>query len=121
MKTHRAGINEGFLVKHRLKLTGLTSENAKAILSELDCLSGVDRIMLDPGKGSIEITYDGSQLNIDEVIGIVHRHGVRAGTSWWNRMKLGFDRQIDQNVRDNAGYRPTCCSNGPNGKGHLRD
>ena len=31
MSKHRAGVNEGFLIKHKLKLQGLVAENAEAI------------------------------------------------------------------------------------------
>ena len=42
MTQHRAGVNEGFLTKHKLKLTDLNHVNAQEIEIELDTLVGVD-------------------------------------------------------------------------------
>lgn len=113
MGKHRAGINEGFLTRHKLKLVNLNAENAESIRSQIDAMIGVDEVSLDLEKRTIKIAYDGSQHDIDEMLEIVARQGVQVSSGWWNQFKLRRDRETDQNIKDNAKHQPHCCNKVP--------
>ena len=115
MTQHRAGVNEGFLTKHKLKLTDLDKINAKAIQTELDALVAIDSVCIDLDKSTIKIAYDASHHDIDEIIGIIAKHGAGVSADRWNKWKLGWDRQVDQNIKDNAKHEPYCCKKLPPG------
>ena len=101
------------MVKHGLKLTGLNHDNANTIQSDIDAMPGVDHVRVNSDKGRITVAYDGSRQSIDELLAAARRHRADVGTGWWNRLKLGLDRQKDQTIRDNAAYRPSCCNKPP--------
>jgi hypothetical protein len=87
MKSRESGmpeedIWEGFFENHRLKLSGLSSDDAKAILCELNYLNGVNRLVLDPAMLSISIAYCGSQHNIDQFMAAVRKYGVKTRNGW---------------------------------------
>lgn len=113
MKTHRQGINPGFLTRHRLSLNGLNKANAAAIYAELDGLLQVDEVHVDLRRSSISVTYDASHHNIDEIIDVVVQHGASVKDSWWSRTRLGWQRQTDENIRANAKHEPFCCNKVP--------
>ena len=60
MKTHRAGIIDGFIVHHRIKLSRVDSEVAESIRAEIDGLPGVDEVRVDEKKKTLWIAYDAS-------------------------------------------------------------
>ena len=107
MKTHNPEINPGYLVRHTFKLDRCDPQQAESARSALLELAGMDQVIIEPEERILKLAYDGSQHNIDELLAIVRQNGLRPRKSWWNRMKLGFARNIDQNVWDNAGYHPS--------------
>ena len=118
MSEHRVGVNPGFLAKHTLNLAGLSTAEGRLLVEELDELPGVDGVWLNEEKGRLKIAYDASKHNIDEVIACINRHGASLKAGWWDRLKLDWQRQTDQNLKDNANYKPHCCSKDPSGGHH---
>tara|TARA_R110000868_G_scaffold96209_3_gene264719 strand:+ start:2728 stop:3075 length:348 start_codon:yes stop_codon:yes gene_type:complete len=113
MSEHRLGINPGFLTKHTFGLSGLNESNAQAIAVELDKLPCVDGVWLNRNKESLKIAYDASHHNVDEMIAIIEKHGAKVKDSWWSRTKLGWQRQTDENIKDNAKHEAHCCNKMP--------
>lgn len=113
MSAHRYGINPGFLTRHTLKVSGLNENNARAIIAELDELPCMDGVWLNRTKGTLKITYDASHHNIDEMIAIIEKHGAAIKDSWWSRTRLGWQRQTDENIKDNAKHEAHCCNKMP--------
>jgi len=113
MSEHREGINPGFLAKHELSLCGLNEDNAKLIITELDSLPCMDRVELNHSKQTLKLAYDASHHSIDEMIAVVEKHGASIKDSWWSRTKLGWQRQTDENIKDNATHEPHCCNKMP--------
>lgn len=113
MNQHRTGISPGFLTKHRLVLQGLNDINANAIVAELDQLPCMDSVIINRKKQSIKLHYDASRHHIDEMIAIVIKHGATVKEGWWNHIRLGWQRQIDQNIKENAQHEPHCCNKNP--------
>lgn len=113
MNKHRIGVNPGFLAKHKLALRGLNPANAKAIFSEIDQLPAVDSVSIDEEKQTIKIAYDASHHNIDEIIGIIKEQDVEISDGWWARTRLGWQRQTDQNIKDNSTHVASCCNKVP--------
>jgi hypothetical protein len=113
MNKHRIGVNPGFLAKHKLALTGLNAAKAKAIFSEIDNLPTVDAVWMNEEKQTIKIAYDASHHNIDEMIGIIQKHDAEISDGWWMRTKLGWQRQTDQNIKDNSTHIANCCNKMP--------
>lgn len=117
MTEHRLGINPGFLTKHTLSLSDTANSDFNAIMAEIDELPCVDMVRFDKRKRHLKIAYDASNHNIDEMIAIVERHGVAIKDSWWSRIKLGWQRQSDENIKENAHHEAACCSKMPPGFG----
>jgi hypothetical protein len=120
MTEHRLGINPGFLTKHTLSLASLNPSNISVIVAEIDELPCVDGVRFDEHKQTLKIAYDASHHNIDEMIAIVEKHGAAIKNSWWSRTKLGWQRQTDENIKDNAAHEAACCSKMPPGFGNKR-
>ena len=113
MKAHRKGINEAFLVRHTLKITGLNQDNADKIQGDLIQMDGVDQVAVRQEDGVLSASYDASYLGIDEIIGVVRGNGAEIKENWWARMKIGWARQTDRNLQDNAHHHPHCCNKTP--------
>jgi len=118
MTEHRLGINPGFLTKHQLGLVGLEQSNSKKLLTEIDALPWVDRVWLKAEKQTIKIAYEASHHSIDELIAIVEKHGASIKDSWWSQTKLGWQRQTDENIKNNAKHEPHCCNKVPSCNKH---
>ncbi|MBD2859866.1 hypothetical protein IB286_12720 [Spongiibacter sp. KMU-158] len=115
MTTHRFGINPGFLAKHKVKLHKLDPTNASKILAEIDELPWIDQVSLNSKNGQLKMVYEASHHNIDEMIAIIEKHGASISNDFWSRIKLGWQRQIDENIKDNAKHEAACCSKIPPG------
>ncbi|MDF1644977.1 MAG: hypothetical protein P1U80_12430 [Pseudomonadales bacterium] len=120
MTEHRLGINPGFMAKHTLTLSGLNQSNKQSIVSEIDQLPCVDDVSLNEDKQTLRVAYDASHHNIDEMIAIVEKHGGVIKDSWWSRTKLGWQRQTDDNIKENAKHEAACCSKMPPGFNNKR-
>ena len=113
MTEHREGINPGFLIHHKLALTGLSAANADDIRSELDELPGMDSVSVDTSRQCLKVAYDASHLNIDRIIEVIEQQGAGLRTGWWTRMKLNWQRQTDSNIQENFTHEAHCCSKMP--------
>lgn len=112
---HRAGVSEAYLVKRHLRIETLEPGSAESLCDEINRIIGIDSVAIDPQTRQLDIAYDASVLNIDDIEAVFTRNGVAFAHGWWNRTKLEHYRFVDQNVRDNAKADPHCCSKPPPG------
>ncbi|TCK02345.1 heavy-metal-associated domain-containing protein [Marinobacterium mangrovicola] len=110
---HKPGVREAFLVQRHLLLESLDAGKAAAIAEEIEPLRGVDSVRLDPDSQRLDIAYDASVLQLDQIEAIVRSHGSDLDQGWWTRFKEGWYRYTDQNIKDNAKHEPFCCSKVP--------
>lgn len=108
-------IHQGYVVKHHLKFDGLNQGNSDEMQIAIEELPGIVSVDFNEEKGIVSLEYDASQLYVDEILVVLRKFGIEPKNSWWNRLKLGFGRQSDQNIKDNAGHHPVCCSKPPTG------
>lgn len=113
MTEHREGIDPGFLINHKLALTGLTAGKAQGIYAELNDLPGVNAVSVDESGQSVKISYDASHQDIDRIIEVIEQQGAEVRSDWWNRIKLSWQRQTDRNIKDNFSHEAQCCSKMP--------
>ncbi len=113
MNAHRSEVDPGFLTTHKLSLDGLTENNVSLIAQEINGLSYIDNFQLNLEKTSLNISYDASQRNIDEVISILEKHGASLKLGWWSHRKLSWQRQIDENIKANSKHVAHCCNKTP--------
>jgi hypothetical protein len=115
MTTHKPGIKLGFLAKHRLQLVDVSQTTAELIIQELSELPHVDMAKMNPSRTVLSVHYEASHHNIDEVIDLLKKHGVNLKENWWVHFKLAWQRQVDENIRDNSKFEPHCCNKLPRG------
>ena len=116
MDRHRIGVNEAFLVKHRLKLTGLSQQNVEQARYKIENTRGIDSIELRVDISMMSVSYDASITSISSIFDLLQSESIEPAPDWWNQLKLSWDKQIDQNVRDNAKHVPHCCNKPPQRK-----
>lgn len=112
-KPHKTISQQGFLVRRQLRVRGLDKDRLSGLANELIESPNIDHIEFDARKGRFEITYDASRWCLDDVITVVRENGGDVIRSGWQRMKLGWYRSTDDNVRANAEIEPFCCSKMP--------
>ena len=112
---HRAGVTEVNLVIRKLQLKGLTEFNREKIISEIDQAVGVDSVNIDIKDGLLHIAYDVTNINLDAIKLLLRKHGAAFSEGWWNHLKEGYYKFVDQNMRDNFKHKPACCSRPPPG------
>ncbi len=109
---HKPGVHDAYLMKRHLKLDDLDADKAALIAQEIHQLVGVDTVALDPETQRLDIAYDASVLQIEQIETVVRRHGSDLDHRWWTRFKEGWYRYTD----DNAQHEPWCCSKVPHRK-----
>lgn len=114
---HRLGVFEVNLVIRHLKLESVTPENISAVVDEIDQLYGLDGVSFDEKSQVINLAYDASRVGIQGIEEIFEKHGVDICHNWWTNLKEGYYRFVDDNVKDNAKHKPTCCNKIPPGAG----
>ena len=115
-QAHKLGVNENFLMVRHLRLEGLTEENRHTITEEISQLIGVDAVSITDSENLLNIAYDASTRQLDEIEEIVRRNGCDISHDWWTHFKEGWYRFTDQNAKDNARHDPWSCHKNPPGR-----
>lgn len=110
---HRLGVSEVNLVVRHLKITKYDDNSIRSAMKEINELDGLDDISFDQKSGVLNLAYDAAQRNIEEIEDLLKRYKIELGRDWWTRFKEGYYKFVDQNVKDNAKHRPTCCNRTP--------
>jgi len=105
----KLGIREEYVVKRRLKLAEELRVPVGELLTALDVAPGVAQAELDRGRRRLLIAYDASTQCVDGVVGVLEEHGVAVATDWWSRLRVGWYRETDANIHENAGLEPWSC------------
>ncbi|WP_339616334.1 hypothetical protein [uncultured Gilvimarinus sp.] len=113
MKTYSKAVTPGFLTQYSLPLVGLNEGQVEAIERDVGGLIGVDWVSVCTQKSTLIVRYDASLISIDEVIFTLSDYGLSLGDSWWGRLKLSWQRQIDSNIADSAKHEAHCCNQVP--------
>lgn len=108
---HRPGVNEQSLVSRSLSLdtAQVTEEELEQILTELDQLPGIDSVDFQADKQWLQLHYDASHLNFEQIEACLNRHKIDATRGWLNRLKAGYYEFVDENIRANLKHQPHCC------------
>ena len=113
---HKAGVNEGSLMIRHLKLEGAVDDNQQLIVQEIDQLLGVDSVSINASESLLNVAYDATKRQLDEVEEIVRKYECDIADDWWTHIKEGYYKFVDQNVKDNASHEPWSCHKPPSGR-----
>lgn len=109
MTKHKLGVDSNYLVKRRLLIAGIFPQNGPALTQSIEALIGVDTVTLDLPTGALDVHYDASKRQLDDIVKIVTLEGSMLSTSRWQRFKRGWYRYFDQNIKENAAKAPWRC------------
>jgi hypothetical protein len=112
---HRTGVSEVTLVARHLKLESAQILNINNAVEEIDQLKGLDGVSFDEKSQVLNIAYDATQLNIDDIEKIILKYGLEVSHDWWTHFKESYYRFVDENVKDNSKTVSHCCSKPPAG------
>lgn len=111
--THQSGVTGANRVTRKLKLSGVSEGQADALVSEIRQLSGMEIVGYSPASATLTFVYDAAQCGVDTVAKVLNSFGAGFASSTWNRVKMGYFRFTDQNIKDNAAHQPHCCNKSP--------
>ncbi|MDD3762896.1 MAG: hypothetical protein VX836_19815 [Pseudomonadota bacterium] len=114
-KPHKPGIHEACLVTRKLLLAGLDDDKAALLSSALADFDGIDSAALDRRRSRLRVVYDAARIDIDALERLVRECGLSIDDSRWARIKEGWYRFVDENVRDNFRSQPRGCHHPPPG------
>ncbi|MCZ0867244.1 cation transporter [Dasania sp. GY-19] len=115
-KTHKVGVNENWLMSRHLRLEGSVEKNHQLIVQEVDQLLGVDAVSINATESLLNVAYDATKRQLDEIEEIVRKHECDIAHDWWTHFKEGYYKFVDQNVKDNASHEPWSCHKRPPGR-----
>lgn len=106
--------NSAFTIKHRLAFYGLQQEGVDQKLAELEALVGVVQVIL-PNKRTDQLLmqYDASKTQLPQLLSKMEAWEITPTSTWWNKFKLSWALQVDQNILDNSRHVHHCCSKAP--------
>lgn len=107
---HRPGVKEINLVNRHLKLEGVTAENKTAIISEIDTLIGIENVSFDERTATLNMAYDATHCDLDGIESLLQAHGADTSDGLWTKIKEGYYKFVDQNIKDNDEHDPHCCN-----------
>jgi hypothetical protein len=105
----RPGINEIFLLSRSLRFVASESWDTELIVTKIDDMPGINTVSLDNDQLMLHLSYDASQLSIDEIEEVIEKCGIRISRDWWTRIKKNWYQFTDSNSRSNASHRSGCC------------
>lgn len=110
---HKTGVTGVNQVTRKLKLSGVDEGKTEALVIETRQLPGMDTVEYLPASVTLICVYDAAQCGVDAVEKVLNGYGAQFASSIWNRLKIGYFRFIDQNIKDNAAHQPHCCNKVP--------
>ena len=110
---YRPGVNEIFLLSRHLRLEGLNSGKSELIVSTIDNMPGINEVSIDEDRGILNLSYDASRVDIDQIEEIIKQTGNSISHDWWTQLKKSWYRFTDSNSQSNASQQPGCCSKPP--------
>jgi hypothetical protein len=113
---HKASVDERYLLTRHIKLAPVTTDNAQAAEAELNALLGIDKASINPEKNHLDIAYDASFKSLDDVDACLRAHNIQFSNAFWNKVKIGWYKNTDENVKANVKHVPHCCNKMPPGK-----
>ncbi|QFU22775.1 cation transporter [Shewanella eurypsychrophilus] len=105
---HRGGVKEVNLVVRHLKLEGITAKNKQVILDKIDRIIGIDSVSFDEDTATLNLAYDATHCDLDLFQQLIQEEGADLSHSMWTRVKEGYYKYVDQNVKDNSEHDPYC-------------
>ena len=110
---HRPGVQEINLVYRYLKLEGVNSDNRGLIIEKINAVTGIESVEFDSEKSILTLSYDASHCSLEDFEQLLHECDVDTDNGLWTKIKEGYYKFIDQNVKDNAEHDPHCCNSLP--------
>ncbi len=121
---HRVGVTEANLVVRHLKLVGISKGDLETIITEIDGTFGIDAVSFEEAQNTLHIGYDATHCNLDGIETIIRKHGADISDDFWTKMKEGYykfvDENVRENVRENAKHKPWSCHRVPPGQRHKK-
>ncbi|MCP5125611.1 MAG: cation transporter [Gammaproteobacteria bacterium] len=101
------------LVTRCFFMEGLKDDlQASTILDILTPQSGVHHVRLDPRHHWACVDYDNTIIDVEAVIEALRNAGHPPRQRFWDRLKYGWWRYLDENARSNTtSASSSCCSN----------
>lgn len=115
-KTHKVGVNENWLMSRHLRLEGSVEKNHQLIVQEVDQLLGVDAVSINLSECLLNVAYDATKRQLDEIEDVVRKYECDIADDWWTHFKESYYKFVDQNVKDNARREPWSCHKRPPGR-----
>ncbi len=84
-QAHKPGVNEIYLMVRHLRLESLTEDNRTTITEEISQLIGIDTVSITDSGNLLNVAYDASVRQLDEIEEIVRKHG---GPLWQASCRL---------------------------------
>lgn len=97
-------------VQRRLKYEIGTLGSIESACDDLRQLAGFHTISADQAERTLTVDYDAVLCGIDLIISILTKNGVDLCLGRWDRIKLGYYRFVDQNLKENYKHTPHCCN-----------
>ena len=107
---HRPGVKEINLVNRRLRLEGITEKNKAVIISEIDALLGIEHVSFDEPTETLSVAYDATHCDLTGIEALLQAHGADTSNGIWTKLKEGYYKFVDQNIKDNDEHDPHCCN-----------
>ena len=105
----RPGIYGIFLLSRSLRFIGSESLDSELIVTRIEDMPGINTVSLDKDQLVLHLSYDASQLSINEIDEVIEKCGIRFSRDWWTRVKKNWYQFTDSNSRSNANHRSDCC------------
>ena len=96
-----------------LRLERLESGKAELIESTIDKIVGIDSVSINEDQHKLDVSYDASQVNINQIESIINQYGNGIGSDWWTKFKKSWYQFTDSNTMSNARHKPGCCNKPP--------
>jgi copper chaperone CopZ len=101
-------------VRRKIKLYSLGhAADALAVERALTELPGVVKAVADVDKHRVEVRYDASQQNFQNIVETMENTGFPPLDNWWSRFKGNWYRFSDETARENAKAPQSACCNKP--------
>jgi hypothetical protein len=97
-------------VQRRLKYDSGSLGSIESTCDDLMELAGVHTVSVGQADGLLTVDYDAVLCGIDPIISILTKNGVDLCLGRWDRIKLGYYRFVDQNLKENNKHTPHCCN-----------
>jgi hypothetical protein len=107
---HEGSKTMAIIKTRKIKLSHSANSLIEKVGQVLNELNGVKEFNYNRNNGNLTIRYDLETVMLKKIEEVLAEQGIQLDSTFFSKIKRGWNHYTEQNELDNLNMHPTCCS-----------